>query len=186
MVMNLDSRPDRLEQVTQELSSQGIVFERFPAIKDQIGWKGYNKTIKAVFETYWDIENLFLFEDDCYFESDLQLNLLDNLPNDWDGIWLGSNLQSDHHNKVSESLYRLENGWNTHAVLLRKQFRDWCLEHWDESLVFDEWIRLNALPKRNCYVVSPMIAFQRPSNSDIVGGYADYSEAWQKAKSRLK
>lgn len=186
VVMNLDSRPDRMAQVTDELNRQGIVFKRFPAIQNSEGWEGYNQTIRAVFEKYQEVEKLFLFEDDCYFESDFDPTVLEELPNEWDGFWLGSNLQSDHYQRISPRISRLENGWNTHAVLLSREFRGWCLHNWDGQLVFDEWVRVNALPVRNCYVLNPMIAFQRPSNSDIIGGFADYTEAWQSAKNRLK
>ena len=185
VVINLSKRPDRLEQITSELKAQNIEFERFEAIEDNPGWMGYNKSIKAIFEKYADVHNLFLFEDDCYFESDFNRECLQELCSDYDGLWLGSNLQADHKQRYSENLSVLENGWNTHAVLFSKQFRDWCLENWDGQLVFDEWVRLYALPFRKCFVLNPMIAFQRPSNSDITNGYADYSEAWQRAKQQL-
>lgn len=185
VVINLDKRPDRLEQVTIELNNQNIEFERFEAIEDNPGYIGYNKSIKAIFEKYADVHNLFIFEDDCYFESDFNRECLQELPSDYDGLWLGSNLQSDHRQRYSDNLSVLENGWNTHAVLFSKEFRSWCLNNWDGELVFDEWVRLYALPVRKCFVLNPMIAFQRPSNSDIVNGYADYSEAWQRAKQQL-
>lgn len=185
VVLNLDRRPDRLEQVIIELNNQGIEFERFSACIDEIGWKGYNKSIKAIFEKYAYVDNLFIFEDDCYFESDFNRECLQELPNDYDGFWLGSNLQSVHGNKYSENLSVLENGWNTHAVLFSKEFRSWCLENWDGELVFDEWVRLYALPVRKCFVLNPMVAFQRPSQSDIINGYADYSSAWLNAKQQL-
>ena len=185
VVLNLDKRPDRLEQVTNELNKQGIASERFSACVDEVGWKGYNKSIKAIFEKYADVQNLFIFEDDCYFESDFNRECLQELPSDYDGLWLGSNLQSDHKQKYSDSLSVLENGWNTHATLFSREFRGWCLENWNGELVFDEWIRVNALPVRKCFVLNPMIALQRPSQSDITNGYADYSEAWRNAKQRL-
>lgn len=185
VVLNLDKRPDRLSEVSQELNVQGIPFERFPAIWNCVGWVGYNKSIRAIFEKYRQVENLFMFEDDCYFESRFDRNVLSELPSDYDGLWLGSNLQSDHKQHYGESLSILENGWNTHATLFSKQFREWILQIWDGELVFDEWVRVNALPVRKCFVLRPMIAFQRPSKSNIVDGFADYTAAWEKAKSRL-
>lgn len=185
VVLNLDSRPDRLAQVTEELENQLIKFERFSAIKNEIGYKGYNESIKGIFEKYSSVENLLIIEDDCYFEGYFYQNVLDELPDDYDGFWLGSNLQDIHDKRYSDNLSILENGWNTHAALFSRRFRSWCLEHWDGELVFDEWVRVHALPVKKCYVLRPMIAFQRPSNSDIIGGYADYSEAWRKAKKRL-
>lgn len=185
VVLNLDRRIDRLDQVTNELNKQGIEFERFSAIEDPIGWKGYNKSVKAIFEEYRDELNLFMFEDDCFFESDFNRDVLKELPDDYDGLWLGSNLQEVHNERYGDSLSLLRNGWNTHATLFSKAFRDWVLEVWDGELVFDEWVRVNALRFRKCYVLNPMIAFQRPSNSDIINGYADYSSAWLNAKKQL-
>lgn len=185
VVLNLDSRPDRLAQVTKELESQNIQFERFSAIPHSVGYKGYNASIKAIFNGWNDVDNLLLIEDDCYFEQGFDQSVLDDLPEDYDGFWLGSNLQSIHDKRYSDNLSILENGWNTHATLFSAKFRSWCLEHWDGELVFDEWVRVHALPVRKCFVLRPMIAFQRPSESDIIGGYADYSEAWRKAKKRL-
>lgn len=186
VVLNLDKRPDRLVEIAKELDVQGIPFERFPAIWNVEGWIGYNKSIQAIFKKYRHVDNLFLFEDDCYFEREFNRDVLDELPADYDGLWLGSNLQSEHNERYSENLSVLRDGWNTHATLMSKAYRDWCLENWDGELVFDEWVRVNALPVRKCFVVRPMIAFQRPSKSNIVDGYADYTAAWNLAKSRLK
>lgn len=185
VVLNLDTRSDRLAEVSRELRVQGIPFERFPAIANEVGWVGYNQSIRSIFEAYRDVDNLFIFEDDCYFEANFDPTVLGDLPEDYDGLWLGSNLQSDHHQHYGERLTILENGWNTHAVLFSREFREWCLSFWDESIVFDEWVRVSALPIRKCYVLRPMIAFQRPSESNIINGFADYSQAWNQAKSRL-
>jgi hypothetical protein len=183
VVLNLDSRPDRLAQVSQELINQNIYFERFSAFTG--GYKGYNESVKGIFDKYSEVENLLMIEDDCYFEREFDQSVLADLPDDYDGLWLGSNLQSVHGKHYNDRISILENGWNTHATLFSKKFRSWCLENWDGELVFDEWVRVHALPVKKCYVLRPMIAFQRPSESDIIGGYADYSEAWRKAKKRL-
>lgn len=185
VVLNLDKRPDRLVEITRELDVQGIPFERFPAIWNIEGWRGYNKSIKGIFEKYRKVDNLLLLEDDCYFESKFDRSVLGELPSDYDGLWLGSNLQSEHKARYSENLSVLEDGWNTHATLMSKAYREWVLATWDGELVFDEWVRVNALPVRKCFVLRPMIAFQRPSKSNIVDGYADYTAAWELAKSRL-
>lgn len=186
VVLNLDKRPDRLREITQELDVQGIPFDRYSAVWNLNGNVGYNKSIRGIFEKYRQVDNLFMFEDDCYFESKFDRSVLGELPSDYDGLWLGSNLQSEHKDKYSENLSILENGWNTHATLMSKAYREWCLENWDGELVFDEWVRVNALPVRKCFVLRPMIAFQRPSHSNITGGMADYTWAWDQAKSRLK
>lgn len=186
VVLNLDKRPDRLREITYELNVQGIPFERFSAVWNFDGNVGYNKSIRGIFEKYHKVENLLMFEDDCYFEAPFDASVLDELPRDYDALWLGSNLQSDHKKHFGKHMSILENGWNTHATLMSKKYREWCLENWDGVLVFDEWVRVNALPVRKCFVLRPMIAFQRHSFSNITGGMTDYNWAWERAKSRLK
>lgn len=185
VVLNLDTRSDRLAEVSRELRVQGIPFERFSGVRHPIGWIGFNQSVMGIFQKYRDVENLFVFEDDCYFEANFDPSVLGDLPADYDGLWLGANLQSEHNKHHSERLTILENAWTTHAVLYSKQFREWCISNWNGHLVFDEWLRVNAMPIRKCFVLRPMIAFQRPDKSDISGEYADYSQSWQKSKSRL-
>ena len=188
VVLNLDERTDRLEQVSAELKRIGLQWERFPAIKHETGWMGYNLSIQGIFEKYRDRENILIIEDDCQFIGDESLlpEVIKQLPDGWDGFWFGSNLQSEHIDQVAPNLFRLENGWNTHATIFSRKFRSWILERWNASmLVFDEWIRVNALGANQCYVAYPLLAIQRPSKSDIVGGFADYSEVWKLAQSRM-
>lgn len=189
VVLNLDSRPDRLREVSDELSNIGITdWERVSGVSHSIGWRGFNLSIDKIFRQFKDDPLLLLIEDDCLFEkTDHIQSTIEQLPENWDALWLGSNLQSDHRNRISENLYRLENGWNTHAILLTKKFRDWCLENWTpDMMVFDEWLRVNALPIKDCFVIYPMAAIQRPSFSNILNSYADYSAAWDLAKSKFK
>jgi len=185
VVLNLDKRKDRLEEVTFQLNREKIEFERFAGIEDEIGWVGFNKSILAVFKKYKDVENLFLFEDDCYFEKYFNRDVLQELPSDYDAFWLGANLQSFHEKRYSKNLSVLENAWTTHAVLYSKRFRDWVLENWDGKLIFDEWMRVNAQPIRKCFVIRPMIAFQKSTESDIQGKYVNLKEVWDASKSRL-
>ena len=187
IVLNLDERTDRLEQVTKELNSVGIEFERFSAIKNEDGRIGYNQSILRILEENQDIENLFLVEDDCKFIGDLShiKDAINELPNDFDAFYLGSNLQSTHFGRVGGNLYRLENGWSTHAIIMTKKFRNWCLEYWDKELVFDDFLRVTAQPLKKCYIIYPMVAVQRASYSNIINGYADYDVAFKVAQNRF-
>lgn len=187
VVLNLDERKDRLSQVTEELQRLNLSFERFPAIKHETGWIGYNQSILQLLERYKEVENLFLVEDDCQFIGDLKhlSKAVKDLPQDWDALWLGSNLQAIHTEKAGGSLYRLRNGWSTHAVIMTKKFREWCLNTWDKQTVFDEFLRVTAQPERKCYIVYPMIAIQRASHSDIINRFADYGEVFKEAQKKF-
>lgn len=188
VVLNLDERPDRLDQVGAELDRLGWTWERFAAVKGTPGWTGYNQSIAALFEQYKDEEYLLLVEDDAVFARDMQpyYRAIEQLPEGWDALWLGSNLQKYHRRRVADHLYAMENGWCTHALLMTKAFRQWCMANWKPTdIVFDEWLRTVAQPQRHCYVVKPMVALQRPSWSNIENKYADYSECWSRAQKML-
>lgn len=186
IVVNLDERLDRLSEVARELNSIGVEFERFSAIKHETGWKGYNASMLAILEENQEVESLFLVEDDCQFLDCSHLReAIEELPKDWDGLWLGSNLQALHSQRTSSHLYRLEHGWSTHAVVLTKKFRKWCLERWDREMIFDEFLRVTAQPLNKCYVVFPMVAIQRPSYSDIRNDHMDYTETFKQASKKF-
>lgn len=183
IVLNLDEREDRLIQTSEELKKVGIAFERFPATRHAQGGKGYNQSILRILESYQDIDNLLLIEDDCKFIGDLShvRAAVKSLPKDFDALWLGSNIQSLHEEKISENLYRLRNGWSTHAIVTSKKFRQWCLDNWDKELVFDEFLRVTAQPTQKCFVVYPMVAIQRASHSDILNGWVNYEPRFLEA-----
>lgn len=189
VVLNLPDRNDRLEQITDELTKAGITgWERFDGVRDEVGWKGFNRAYYNLFTTYKDVEHLLVLEDDCQFEPDIS-HLKDvfwQLPDNYDALWLGANLQTIHTDQVSTNLFRYVNGWTTHAVLWSKRFRDWILANWNpDKLVLDEWIRVNALRSTRCYVAYPLLAIQRPSKSDINGKFEDYKLAWEQSRSRF-
>jgi len=185
IVLNLDERIDRLSQTTEELQKVGVRFERFAAIKHAEGWKGYNQSILAILNRTEGWGNIFLVEDDCSFIGDVShvKRAVRELPDNWDGLWLGSNLQGVHTNKHSAHLYKLENGWNTHAIILSPKFRKWCLENYQqwENIPFDEFLRVNQ-PNKNCYVVYPMVAIQRASYSNIINDFANYESRFEEVQ----
>ena len=57
----------------------------------------------------------------------------------------------------------------------------WLVENFNpmNGTIYDEWLRLNVLNQFKCYVVYPMVCFQRPSFSDLRNKYVDYTKGFE-------
>ena len=177
IVMNLNSRGDRWEEISDELDRMNLrPYFRFASHTG--GLEGYNRT-------YLDCMrfngNMFLFEDDTMF-TDGARDILDKaiaqLPDDFDMIYLGGNVLEPIQ-RYSDNLYRAYRGVHcTHAVLWsdagRRKFLKYYPPEKQEGQLFDNWIFERGQSLMNCYVISPLIAFQRPSYSDVSNTYSDY------------
>lgn len=83
---------------------------------------------------------------------------------------------------VRHDLALLHNCWQSHATFYSAECVDFILANLDptyideNNCIFDEWFRRNVLPMGRSYVMRPMIAYQRPSFSDIWQNQADYTQ----------
>lgn len=118
----------------------------------------------------------------CVFEDDVELadnfnerikEIMPYVPDDYDMLYFGGN-----HNlpviKVNEHIARMQRTFTTHAMVIKHTVYDALAEIWSKNEKVD--VGISSLhSKFNCYVVTPHIAFQRESYSDIL-------EREQKAK----
>ena len=173
-LINLESRPDRLKSVTDELHKFGVTeFERFNAFNG--GYEGFNKSMS---EALRGEEEILIIEDDCQFFgcfNDL-LTAKSKLPNDWDLLYLGANVLSEQ-TKYTDGIWHLNNGWTSHAILYSTKAAQWVFENFNPNgaIVFDEWLRTVAQKQLKCFIVNPFIAIQKPDYSDIQNQYAEYN-----------
>jgi glycosyl transferase family 25 len=133
-VINLKKDNEKLKSVSNELSEQHIVFERFDAIDgntvkdDERISKICNKFCYNVIKgcalshrTIWEkalekrYEHTAIFEDDVLFHKDfnniLQLNYY-NIPNDFDIVYLGAMFDcgdTSIYNKINEKIKNIHN-----------------------------------------------------------------------------
>lgn len=172
-VINLSHRTDRLQAVTEQIHNFGISeFIRFDAFPK--GIPGFNKSMHFALEN----ENeLLLLEDDCVFEGTINdlMKAKSELPNDWDLLYLGANVRSKQE-RYSNRLHNLKDGWTSHAILYSAKGADYCYNtfNWQESMIYDEWLRTHAQQVLKCFVMNPMIAFQSDGWSDIWGANTTY------------
>lgn len=85
----------------------------------------------------------------------------------------------------------LHNCWQSHASTYGLECINFILDNMnpneisDKQPIFDEWFRLNLLPKGRSYVMKPMIAYQRPSWSDIWQTEANYVDCFHEGNRYL-
>lgn len=135
-------------------------------------------------------KTLLTFEDDVIFQ-DLQHfeAACSELPAEWDMVYLGANITDMVFGikeyppvRYSEHLYQVKRAWTTHAVGYSRKMADIIVRHYpvQEFNMFDNWLNENILPHYKCFLINPMVAWQRPGISDLWGGVdTDYTGAFE-------
>ena len=166
-------RPERVEHINQELN-----YQRIKRVKFFQGVEGFNLSMYNLLNEFKDIDKLLVLEDDCCFFVDNQMQrAIEQLPNDWELLSFGSNLQSEHY-KYSPNLYVLKDAWMTHAIaysngLIKKILKSFNPE---KDVIYDEWLRQKIYPNHKCYMTNPISAWQVPSYSEINKTEVNYME----------
>jgi GR25 family glycosyltransferase involved in LPS biosynthesis len=198
VVINLDKRPDRLKICrdgefkkidSYPIRKPGVLFDK----TDNQWWNG---AIGCMISHYEVLEaaaclntNLFVFEDDVSFITDLNISAFLNLEQaclelqklDWDMFYMGGNLLKPAY-QVSEHLAKLTHCQSTVAYGVNTRFLRTLLKYIDLTHIdrpIDMIYADTVIPQHNCYISVPMLAIQRDSFSDIEGQevkYTDYLE----------
>lgn len=131
-----------------------------------------------------------VFEDDVVFDKNwLHINqAVHELPEDWWLLYLGGNVFGmdttvwEMPDKYSQHLMRLHNCWQTHAIMYSRKALEWIADNFKpkELPIYDEWLRVNVLNNQPCFMLNPMICYQRPRKSTIWGTHADYTGAHER------
>lgn len=183
-VINLDSRRDKWRACEMELGPH-FEIERVPAIKNDWGWLGLWQTFKQIFaQADGDI---LIFEDDATYRgwaTHLQ-NAINDLPEGWEMLMLGANIKDQRVDRINNTLARTYGAWTTHAIYYSHSL---CKEMatLDLTVPIDEYFRTVVHPRGNSYVVYPFLSYQRPSDSDIEGGYKDYTNLFADSENRVR
>lgn len=175
-------RPERVEHINQELD-----YQRIKRVKFFTGFEGFSLSIFELLKSFQHVDKLLVLEDDCYFFKDNQIQkAIEQLPNDWDILSFGSNLQSEHY-KFSPNLYRLTDGWMTHAMAYSNKMIKVIVEKFNPQTdpIFDEWLRLEIYPNYNCFMTNPIAAWQIPSYSEINKTEVNYMEHYRLSRSKM-
>ena len=176
--MNLDRRPDRWEAVTKEFDRVGLEVERFRAcVNEENRFLGYNETYHGILSKYQKGGTVLVLEDDVMFKSLAHMpRALNELPPDWDVLYLGANLNGTVQMHYSSALRYIRNSLMSHAIAYSEKMVDYIVDNFDPGSfpIYDEWMRINIQDKFKCFVVAPMVAWQRPGYSDLWQTHANY------------
>jgi GR25 family glycosyltransferase involved in LPS biosynthesis len=181
-VINLDHRKDKWRASMQELAPH-FNLERVSAIKNKWGWLGLWQTFKKIFQECEG--DVLIFEDDATYRgwaTSLE-NAIKDLPPDWDMLMLGANIKDSRLDRVSNQLVRTYESWTTHGILYSYRFAKEMAEL-DLTIPIDEYFRTKVHPKGNSYICVPFLSYQRPSESDIEGGYKNYTSIFEQSEAK--
>jgi GR25 family glycosyltransferase involved in LPS biosynthesis len=182
VVINLDRRTDRMEQVDAQLKELGIEYERFSAV-DAVA-EGIDP-IQACRQSHIQVleqsEGLTLIlEDDALFMENFQErfdNFIELLPQDWDIFYLGAVLLNSQH--CNQMMVRAMDTSSLHAYCINPKFKDKALA---QARTYPEHIDVAyRLIHRQCkaYAAKHALVKQYPSYSDLMLKDVDYL-SWYK------
>ena len=176
--INLDSRKDKWEAVQPEFAKLGVTPERFSAIRGTSGIRkkdgrdGCRQSHLACMEKLRPEGIFMILEDDilcCVDNAKEALEIaMEQLPEDWDALWLGANLQIPIE-RYSENLFSLKGAFTTHAIIWNNQNHvvDEILNYYNHENPFDVYLRDEIQENFKVFITYPMILTQKQWDSDI-------------------
>ena len=192
LFINLDSRTDRLNEITQEFTGWPIRIERVSAVKHTHGWKGCAEShmhcVRLAKERNYPW--VIIVEDNCILrptakEAAAQLRSL--LPflwanrTEWD-IFYGGTTFLTEHKRIPHSPFFQVKGFAAHFCLIHQVTYDKILSTYPHTKAIDVFYSENF----RIWTTTPFFARQRPGVSDITGNPVDdYNGHFDKAEAEL-
>lgn len=177
--LNLNKNPQRWENCVDEFIKVGIDYvERIITHEGTNRYLSFNHAhYDAIKKGYETGEPFCIFEDDVIFDDRWKVleEATTQLPEVWDLLYLGANITGYDNNvwqmphRMTDNLVRLYNAWMTHCIVYSNKMAKWVLDNFDPDTfpVYDEWLRINAMPMKEVYLINPMVCYQRPGYSDV-------------------
>lgn len=177
----------RYPLVQAEFDRVGLTVERIVCIESiENRFISFNQSHYNAVKRGHDTGNPFaVFEDDIMFDRDWKQieSAAQELPLDWDALYLGCNFHSDWQwpIRVASAISLLPNALMSHAIIYSAKGAKFVLDNFNpdiitaENPVYDEWLRVNMMPRNRTFLLTPMSCYQRPNHSDI----------WQRSVSYL-
>lgn len=191
-VINLERRKDRMEHMINELKKIDVSYRIFNAVdglkikdKDNIISNPEVATIKSHMGVikdaiYNEYDKIAIFEDDIIFCDDFDKRLkyyIENIPKDWDIMYLGSNLNSCQEPAlIKHGIYKVKESYGCFAMILNNKnglFQK-IVNGENYNIPYDNYIR--SLQKElNCYVFKPFFVKTLYTQSDINPDRGEFS-----------
>ncbi len=180
-------RPDRGIMFEQECEKHGIKSELFYAIKDidpKISFcKSQHRMLECLLTQPGD--KFLCLEDDVEFQNMEKFEqVIQQLPDDWEMLYLGANVKPYPEfipaEYYSPNLRVIKSAFCTHAVAYRRSLVEEIVRTYEykEGQLFDTWLDIHILKTRPVYISCPMLAIQKPVNSTLWNRTVDYGDIW--------
>lgn len=178
-LINLPERIDRLSVSNAILHEAGVDYTLWKATKDEDGKKGLCLTMKALFEYIMvtDIQDFIVLEDDCNFKLNINdfLNILvEQLPEDYDCLYLGCNLTSQP-TRYSENLLKICTSYCTQAIAYSRRTVEIIMKDIDKIEPYDIKLMKIIQSRGHSYCTFPMFCEQFESYSNIENKVMDWA-----------
>ena len=198
-VINLEARPDRLEQVRAELQTLGWSWERVNAVHAPLrGALGcalsHSVALRRFLASPPTARHALVLEDDVTFTRDPRPDMARFLTDyagkgdseEWDVLMLASNTVQEV-GAPQEYLTRILDAQTTSAYAVSRRFAPTLLARFDQSARALMWsttvepqfccdIAWKSLqPQSSWFCLAPKAAIQRPGYSDIEGRVTNYN-----------
>lgn len=193
LYINLDSRPDRLKHVQNEMNKMLVVGERVNAIRMPDGAIGctmsHIKCLELAKQRGWP--HVFICEDDIFFINPdlLKENLLKfstNTQINWDVVIIGGN-NCPPYERIADYCIKVSNTQTTTGYIVKEHYYDILIQNFRESA--RQLLREPAKKKQfaldiywkslqqsgNWYMITPPTVVQIDDYSDIEGRQVNYS-----------
>jgi hypothetical protein len=186
--INLDTRPDRREQIETECARMGIPVERFPACVSPLT-PGHGCTLShlTVLKLARDrgYPSVLIFEDDfeCVVPPETVKDVLTHLPEDYDVVMLSYYiLRSEPYSEMFGRALEVQtaSGYSVHSrfydtliATLEEGYRMYCEtgSHW---LYMNDQVWKVLQPVSRWYYSVTRLGKQRAGYSDLQQSYIDY------------
>jgi len=180
-VVHLASRPDRGMYFPTDMKGMFLDYEVYfavdpPGIEDPsiCSSCSHIDALRGV-----DGELLVCEDDVVFLEQGRELfnKAYEQLPEGWDMLYLGGNIHEPQQ-RFSDNLFKINFGVHCNqAILYSQKARDYILSHYsvweNEYKAYDHWLYMVGQKEMQCFICSPIIAYQRPGYS-CSGKWMDY------------
>lgn len=181
-IINLDRRTDRWRHAIAQVKAAGITAVRYPAL--DAACLGIDPATACAL-SHLGVLNLaraqgmrrvLILEDDVTFAADFRQRAEHvHIPDDMQWFYLGAH--SQYEVQVNREVWQTQGALATHAYIISLDLFDEFAPLLSEpDAVVDQVYRDRQVGQgRPAYMARPPLATQRPDQSDIQGGWRDYT-----------
>ena len=190
--INLERRPDRRNEATEEFKRFDLDFEFFNGVdghelnvpaKIKPGHVGCVMSHLNLYRYLKEQEGeiFMITEDDVVFNENFISSYLDvvrHVPSDWHLLYLGGNHNGIPLNIIAPNIHRLQKTFTTHCYLVKKIHLDILIKQFDTPHIFYNEVDVHLAhlqSKVPCYGFTPSLAWQRDGFSDIEMKNVEYN-----------